>query len=301
MGIRVPATTANLGPGYDCLGIALQIYNHVTVERGGELQTHPMVAAVAEKFFAAASAAPFSFSWKITGDVPRSRGMGSSVTVRLGLLHGLNELSGKPLSADALFHICAELEGLVEALGGAKDWRSETPSAELTQRIREAVVSKLPAAPPHFRTVMMESDLGQQNASRSTIFFLALVVIAIGALVLASMVLRSKSDTDRQALKGKPVYEAAWNDNSPDAVKQWQADPEYVDGRPVATRIQLPMKFCLGRDGGCKERVQPLKLLRHAETDLALSSQPLGEAVALDSPLQPSAISADGQPLSTGN
>lgn len=85
------------------------------------------------------------------------------------------------------------------------------------------------------------------------------------------------------------------------AVKQWQADPEYVDGHPVATRIQLPMKFCLGRDGGCKERVQPLKLLRHAETDLALSSQPLGEAVALDSPLQPSAISADGQPLSTGN
>lgn len=118
---------------------------------------------------------------------------------------------------------CAELEGLVEALGGAKDWRSETPSAELTQRIREAVVSKLPAAPPHFRTVMMESDLGQQNASRSTIFFLALVVIAIGALVLASMVLRSKSETDRQALKGNPVYEAAWNDNSPDAVKQWQA------------------------------------------------------------------------------
>jgi len=109
--IRVPATTANLGPGYDCLGIALQIYNHVTVERGGELQTHPMVAAVAEKFFAAASAAPFSFSWKIIGDVPRSRGMGSSVTVRLGLLHGLNELSGKPLSAHALFHICAELEG----------------------------------------------------------------------------------------------------------------------------------------------------------------------------------------------
>ena len=31
--IRVPATTANLGPGYDCLGVALQIYNRVTVRR----------------------------------------------------------------------------------------------------------------------------------------------------------------------------------------------------------------------------------------------------------------------------
>lgn len=117
---------------------------------------------------------------------------------------------------------CAELEGLVEALGGAKDWRNETPSAELTQRIREAVVSKLPAAPPHFRTVMMESDLGQQNASRSTLFFLALVVLAVAALVLATMVLRSKSDTDRQALKGQTLYEAAWNDNSPTALEKWQ-------------------------------------------------------------------------------
>jgi homoserine kinase len=37
--------------------------------------------------------------------------MGSSVTVRLGLLHGLNELSCKPLTNDALFQICAQLEG----------------------------------------------------------------------------------------------------------------------------------------------------------------------------------------------
>lgn len=109
--IRVPATTANLGPGYDCLGIALQIYNHVTVTRGGEAPTHEMVSAVSEKFFTGAGVDPFPFSWKITGDVPRSRGMGSSVTVRLGLLHGLNELAGQPLSADALFQICAQLEG----------------------------------------------------------------------------------------------------------------------------------------------------------------------------------------------
>jgi len=45
------------------------------------------------------------------GDVPRSRGLGSSVTVRLGLLHGLNELSDRPLAAPQLFEICAELEG----------------------------------------------------------------------------------------------------------------------------------------------------------------------------------------------
>lgn len=109
--IRVPATTANLGPGYDCLGVALQIYNRVTVARATEPQADAMAAAAAEKFFAASCGTPFPFSWKIAGDVPRSRGMGSSVTVRLGLLHGLNELAGRPLTADRLFALCAELEG----------------------------------------------------------------------------------------------------------------------------------------------------------------------------------------------
>lgn len=109
--IRVPATTANLGPGYDCLGVALEIYNRVTVSRTAQPDTNPMVSAVAEKFFAASGHAAFPFGWKIAGDVPRSRGLGSSVTVRLGLLHGLNELAGRPLGSQALFRLCAKLEG----------------------------------------------------------------------------------------------------------------------------------------------------------------------------------------------
>jgi homoserine kinase len=109
--IRVPATSANLGPGYDCLGVALRIYNQVTVHRGGSSSSHAMVAAVADRFFDSAGVAPFFFSWKISGDVPSSRGLGSSVTVRLGLLHGLNELAGRPLDAKSLFRVCAELEG----------------------------------------------------------------------------------------------------------------------------------------------------------------------------------------------
>jgi homoserine kinase len=109
--IRVPATTANLGPGYDCLGVALQIYNYVSVARAGGAKVHGMAAAAAEEFFARSGVAPFPFSWAIAGHVPQSRGLGSSVTVRLGLLHGLNALSGAGLDATALFEICARLEG----------------------------------------------------------------------------------------------------------------------------------------------------------------------------------------------
>lgn len=109
--IRVPATTSNLGPGYDSLGVALRIYNGVTVRRADASAEHPMSAEVARTFFPASELLPFPFDWKITGEVPRARGLGSSVTVRLGLLHGLNELAGRPLDAARLFEICAGLEG----------------------------------------------------------------------------------------------------------------------------------------------------------------------------------------------
>jgi homoserine kinase len=109
--IRVPATTANLGPGFDCLGIALALANRTTVRRAAGARAAGMAAEAAELFWRASGAAEFSFEWSIAGEVPRSRGMGSSVTVRLGLLHGLNELAGRPLDAARLFELCAELEG----------------------------------------------------------------------------------------------------------------------------------------------------------------------------------------------
>jgi homoserine kinase len=111
---RVPATTSNLGPGYDALGVALQIYNRVTVRRVGDGEARPiddLPTAAAARFFSLANYAPFPFVWEIAGDVPRARGLGSSVTVRLGLLAGLNELADSPCDREGLFRMCAELEG----------------------------------------------------------------------------------------------------------------------------------------------------------------------------------------------
>lgn len=113
--VRVPATTANIGPGYDCLGIALQVYNEVSVERTDAATEGAgpgeMALKAAGLFFENSGVAPFPFKWSIQGDVPQSRGMGSSVTVRLGLLAGLNELAGTPLSREQLFELCSQLEG----------------------------------------------------------------------------------------------------------------------------------------------------------------------------------------------
>lgn len=108
---RVPGTTANLGPGFDSLGVALGVANTVTITRSERTEHPPVFADAATSFFAAANAEAFGFDWNISGDVPQSRGLGSSVTVRLGLMTGLNALAGSPLSREALFELCSALEG----------------------------------------------------------------------------------------------------------------------------------------------------------------------------------------------
>jgi homoserine kinase len=109
--VRVPASTSNLGPGFDCLGIALRLYNNVTISRREGNLSGSMVRAAAAAFFKRGGCKAFAFSSAVTGDVPLCRGLGSSASVRLGVIHGLNELAGHPLQRGDIFEICAQLEG----------------------------------------------------------------------------------------------------------------------------------------------------------------------------------------------
>lgn len=109
--VRVPGSTSNLGPGFDCLGVALRIYNDVTVRRGGKFRHPAIVDEAARLFFARARRAPFSFSLSMRSGIPPSRGLGSSAAIRVGVLHALNRLTGNPLDGLSIFHLSAELEG----------------------------------------------------------------------------------------------------------------------------------------------------------------------------------------------
>jgi homoserine kinase len=109
--VRVPASTSNLGPGFDCLGVALCLYNSVTVVRGDGALSLPLVAEAARLFFRQAQTSPFPFSCTMSDNVARARGLGSSATVRAGVLLALNELTGRPLARSSIFELCAELEG----------------------------------------------------------------------------------------------------------------------------------------------------------------------------------------------
>ena len=113
--IRVPASTSNLGPGFDSLGLALKLYNTATLSRvEGAKPPEGMIGETARAFFqCATNGQPIDFEARIEGDIPISRGLGSSVTVRLGVLMGLAELVREtaPVSREQILNLLIDLEG----------------------------------------------------------------------------------------------------------------------------------------------------------------------------------------------
>jgi homoserine kinase len=110
--VQVPASTTNLGPGFDCLGIALQLWNGIRIEVDRSEGSAPeMVSQAADLFFNHTGETRFPFRFSIEGDVPQARGLGSSVTIRLGILMALDRITKSGLSKEEICSLCAELEG----------------------------------------------------------------------------------------------------------------------------------------------------------------------------------------------
>jgi homoserine kinase len=173
--VRVPASTSNLGPGYDCLGVALRLHNSVTLVRGNVPRSshQRIVSDAAERFFKYTRRRVFSFSYSITEKVPWCRGLGSSATVRLGILLGLNRLSGDPLDRLSLFTLCADLEGHPDnaapaSFGGFTVVQSSA-SVSLARRKREAcpAVYRFDVAPRlYFVLLVPELEIQTARARR---------------------------------------------------------------------------------------------------------------------------------------
>jgi homoserine kinase len=122
---RVPATSANLGAGFDCLGLALDLSNDVElipsgpfhVEIVGEgAETLPrdrsnLVARTVFRYYERLGRPAPSFSLRLTNRIPMTGGLGSSSTALVGGLLCANRLADDPLSRDELLEIACELEG----------------------------------------------------------------------------------------------------------------------------------------------------------------------------------------------
>ena len=108
---RVPATSANLGPGFDALGAALKLYNYVAVSPAAVFPKDAFIMEIARMFFKKIRRKAVPFAVSVRGDVPISSGLGSSVTVRMGVLYGLNVLHKNILRPEEILDLVIALEG----------------------------------------------------------------------------------------------------------------------------------------------------------------------------------------------
>lgn len=124
--IRVPATSANMGPGFDSIGVALQLYNHLWVEEipeGVEIEirkeqpiTIPtdesnLIYQTMRKLYDAKGLKMPGVRLIQSDDIPMVRGLGSSAACIVGGLMAANELAGRPCTKEELAEMAAQMEG----------------------------------------------------------------------------------------------------------------------------------------------------------------------------------------------
>ncbi|PLZ68795.1 homoserine kinase, partial [Fischerella thermalis] len=167
--VIVPATTANLGPGFDCIGAALTLYNEFTFTRvdlppyqGGETAKVIISVTGAEaervqtdesnllyqafvKLYQHLGQTPPPVEIEIKLGVPLARGLGSSATAIVGGLVGANVLAGEPLSQSQVMELAIAMEGhpdnVVPALLGGCRLAATGVEVEPPRRHRRAAAS----------------------------------------------------------------------------------------------------------------------------------------------------------------
>jgi homoserine kinase len=109
--VRAPATSANLGPGFDCLGVALDLWSEVAARPGRPSAGTALIARAVQAAFERVGRTPPRLGFECVNRIPFSRGLGSSAAAIVsGLLIG-NRLLDDRLCQDELLRLGTELEG----------------------------------------------------------------------------------------------------------------------------------------------------------------------------------------------
>jgi len=123
--IRVPATSANLGPGFDCLGLALDIWNevsfepaeeltfHVNGEGAEKLNNHPknlLTKSFVQVYEVCGKTLP-GVKIETHNNILLSSGLGSSAAAIVAGIFGANEMLSRLMDTDALLNLATQIEG----------------------------------------------------------------------------------------------------------------------------------------------------------------------------------------------
>lgn len=214
--IRVPATSANLGPGFDCLGLALDIWNEVSFEEaddtiyrvageGAEKLNHRPKNLLSDSFKRVheISGIPLKgVNIQAHNNILHSSGLGSSAAAIVTGIYGANEMLGKPMDMQALLNLAAEIEGhpdnvAAALLGGLVV--SVTSENEIIARCYQVPALTIVIVKPdvHWQTRTARSVLPRSVSRVDAIFNIGRTALVIDALRNGDLELLQKVMADR--------------------------------------------------------------------------------------------------------
>lgn len=131
--LRVPASSANMGAGFDTLGVALGLYNRITVEEipeGLEVinrntqsfipkDTNNLIYRAMIHLFESIGYKPKGYRIEQNSQIPMTRGLGSSSACIVGGMLAANIISGRTLSYNEIIHLASKMEGHPDNVGPA--------------------------------------------------------------------------------------------------------------------------------------------------------------------------------------
>lgn len=229
--VRVPATTANLGPGFDVLGLALQLYSYVTLDQSPTGQDHILARGegvdmldrmpvadnialiAAHTIFDALKMPRVPLQLTLENAIPLARGLGSSSAARVGALVAANEWARgtyrRSVDTNALLALATQLEGhpdnVAPALLGGLVISATQEATGQVQSLRLPVAT-FPRLVVFIPTSALETDkaravLPRQVSRADAIFNIARASLLTG--VLASGAWRDRPELLGEALHDK--------------------------------------------------------------------------------------------------
>lgn len=201
--VRLPATSANLGPGFDCLGLALDLWNEVhfslegqsyNIENQGEgAASLPsdgrslVIRAALQCWRAAGRQFPAGLTVRAANHIPTGSGLGSSAAAILAGLLGANRLLEDIFSQDQILAMANRLEGhpdnLAAALSGGLT-AAAVSGGRLIQRRFDVPPLRVVVALPdfHITTRQARAALPAQVALKDAIFNIGRTPLVVDAL-----------------------------------------------------------------------------------------------------------------------
>ena len=214
--IRVPATSANLGPGFDCLGLALDIWNEIRFEEsdsmifqvtgeGAEKLNHRPKNLLTDSFkrvYESCGKPLKGISIQAHNNILHSSGLGSSAAAIVAGVFGANELLNKPLDTNALVKLATEVEGhpdnVAPALLGGLVVSVMRESEVITRRYDVPLLSVVIVKPEvQWQTHRARSVLPNTVSRADAIFNLGRTALVIDALHNGDLDLLQKVMDDR--------------------------------------------------------------------------------------------------------